>query len=140
MKSTQVFVQMSTLTSIDEVHPVTGRSVIKDETLEQIQARYPGAEIMTWDRFIERKEKALCADPVEITKEKWWYALEVLPPTKWYNDREWNSFLLSELLSGRVGHWYVRHAGRYWEVTQRDDIDRAMLHQMVLDAEKASTP
>ncbi|HUJ08545.1 MAG TPA: hypothetical protein VL171_00825 [Verrucomicrobiae bacterium] len=127
---------MSTLTAIDEVHPRTSRSVCNNETLEEIQKRYPGAEVMAWDDFITRKEKALSTGPVEIDEGKWFYALEVLPPARWHNGTEWNSFHLSELVSGRIASWYIRHKGRYWECQQCCDIERGALHALVLIAER----
>ncbi len=139
MRATHVFAQMSTLTAVDEVHPLTGRSVIEGQTLEEIQQRYPGAEVMEWDEFIDRKEKAQSTLPVEVTEERWNYALEVLPPARWHNGSDWNSFHISELLSGRIATWWVRHyvnhQARYWECNQRCDVRRLALYQLVLDAE-----
>jgi len=135
MRSTHCFAQMSSLTAIDEVHPLTGLSVVNGETLEEIRRRYPGAEILSWDEFTARKEAALAYPPVKIDEEQWTYALEVLPPCRWHNGPDWNSFHVSELVSGRMATWYIRHAGRYWECCQRCDISREALYDLVRRAE-----
>ena len=136
MLSTHCFAQMSTLTAIDEVHPVTGLSGIRGETLERVRQRYPGAEIMTWDDFIARKESALTTTPTEIDEERWFYALEVLPPHRWDNGKDWNSFHISEAVSGNMVNWYIRHAGRYWECCRSCFIKRESLYALVMEAER----
>ncbi len=135
MNSTHCFAQMSSLSAIDEVHPVTGLSVLRGETLEQVRVRYPGAEIMDWDTFIARKEAALATPPLEVDEERWTYALEVLPPARWHNGPDWNSFHISEAVSGNIVTWYIRHAGRYWECCQSCFIKRDALHALVVQAE-----
>lgn len=69
-------------TMIDEINPATGRSVCFDETLEQIQARYPGAAIMEIDAYCQSKAAAQDTPVVwtECTEEHFNESLEVLPP------------------------------------------------------------
>lgn len=74
---------------------------------------------MTWEQF-KQKERSLWLDPApdQITKDKYWYALEVLPPMLWMDWRGVNSFLMSEFMSGVYTHQYVKHGhgddATYW--------------------------
>ena len=60
----------------------------------------------------------------EITKERFWEMLEVLPPEKWTNWSTNESFRLSECLSGTLYSFFVRvhdgdfstHKNRYFEI------------------------
>lgn len=67
---------------IDTVNPDTGRSDINGDTLAEIQARAPGAVLMEFDQYMTEKA-ARQNTPIQwkpCTKEKYWNALEVLPP------------------------------------------------------------
>lgn len=113
----QVFVQ-GPLTCIDMVTP-DGRSQIERQTLEEIQARYPGAEISDLETWSAAKEKALCTEPEEITEERFWEMLEVLPPQRWQrgrtlDDKPCQSFEMCEHLSGRVTSIVCEVAGRFF--------------------------
>ena len=71
--------------AIDIVHPFTGRGVYPGETLQEIQARYPGAVVMTIDKACEEKAK-LQRTPITwepSTYEAFDYGLCVLPPAIW---------------------------------------------------------
>lgn len=108
----QVFVQ-GPLLCIDVVMP-DGRSKFARETLEQIQARYPGAEIADLDTWTAAKEKALSTEPTEITYEQYMDALEVLPPQRWHITKACESFELCEQTSGRITAIYVRVGKRFF--------------------------
>jgi hypothetical protein len=79
---------------VDAVNPETGRSVINDETLEQIRLRYPAAVVMAWEDW--RSARAAEQDtPITwqpITAEQYQDWLEVLPPLCWRD----GGFLVSE--------------------------------------------
>src|ERR1017187_7460993 len=67
---------------VDLVHPVTGRSVYANETLEQVNVRYPGAELVEFDAWLESKAERQHSpiEWTETTEEKYYEMLEVLPP------------------------------------------------------------
>jgi hypothetical protein len=70
------------LSIIDYIHPATGRTAVNDETLEQVQARYPTAELVTWEAWRARKAAAQ-QTPVrwdEVSAEQYDEMLNVLPP------------------------------------------------------------
>ena len=84
MESTHVFCVPGKHYIIDEVHPVTGRSMINGLTLEQIRARPgdSGAQIMAYVDW-QAQRAAQQDTPVtwtEITAERHNDMLEVLPP------------------------------------------------------------
>ncbi len=99
-----LFVTADNMTAIDYVNPLNGcRGVYSNETLEQVQVRYPGAKRMEIDAHIQAKETALCAPPpTEITEEKYWDMLEALPPQNWVRRKGASTFEFLEALSGRV--------------------------------------
>lgn len=113
-----VFVQ-GAMTCIDDVNPATMRGMYSGETLEQVRLRYPGAEIAELEPWLAAKEKALCTEPQEISEDRFVEMLEVLPPQRWQRSREcdFESFELSEHLSGRVTSIFCRLGGKYFEFT-----------------------
>lgn len=117
MRTTNCFVQKSTLTCIDDAHPVTGRSTCYGHTLAEVQERYPGAEVMTITDWLAWKEEQLSTKPVEITEERFMEMLEVLPPQNWQRANGSESFEMSEHLSGRITDSFVRIGGRYFSYT-----------------------
>lgn len=67
---------------IDVVNPVTGKSWVFGETLEEIRLRYPGAEIVNLEEFWKAKAEQQDApvEWIEETGDQHWEMLEVLPP------------------------------------------------------------
>ena len=121
MQSTHVFSHMtgSVPQAIDEVNPVTGKSAIEGETLEQVQKRYPGAIVETWKTYIDRKEAALVEPPVEISEDKYTEMLEVLPPVNWVQRNGTSTFKMSECLSGRITSIYCCIGHRFFTLTDK---------------------
>lgn len=108
------------LTVIDFLNPDTGKSYVNGETLEQIQARYPGAQLVDFELWNAAKEKALCTEPEPSTEERFLELLEVLPPQRWQrgtttDDESCESFELCEHTSGRVTTVCVRIGEKYFE-------------------------
>lgn len=67
---------------IDAVHPATERGIYSGETLEQVQKRYPNAELLSLDDWQARKAAAQDT-PIqwlETTREQYHAMLCVLPP------------------------------------------------------------
>lgn len=118
MKETQCFVQPDTFTIIDTVHPITGKSVCYGHTLEQIQARYPGAIIGDIDEWCDKREASFLTDPSEISEKQYDDMLNVLPPKRWIQARGpygyESSFEMIEHQSGRVTSFYIAIHGRHF--------------------------
>ncbi len=96
-----------------------GLSEVYGETLEQIQARYPGAEIGDYDTVKAEIEAGMIHPAKRITEEEWMYALETLPPMKWRNGVLSESFMMSELTYGNITAIYVRIADRFYTLQDR---------------------
>jgi len=70
--------------------------------------------------------------PQEITRERFWDMLEVLPPCKWQGmGQRFESFHVSERLSGDVVSWFCRVGERYFQVDQESTLPRGELERMV---------
>ena len=71
--------------AIDIMHPVTGRTIYGNKTVEEVQAENPGAEVMTLDELCrqvaERQHTPITWE--ESTEEDYDYGLNVLPPAIW---------------------------------------------------------
>ena len=83
--ATYVFFDNADQIVIDYVNPLNGyRSMCFNETLEQVQERYPAAVIMEKQAAYDAADRAANAKytkaPEEITEERYMYAFEVLPP------------------------------------------------------------
>jgi len=67
-------------------------------------------EPMTYDEYKRRERVFWLSDPAtEITEEQWTDALEVLPPMRWVQEPGFNSFLMSEMMSGTFTNQYARY-------------------------------
>ena len=105
---------------IDLIHPDTGRSVYKGETLEETRKRYPDAERMNFDAAIDKKEacdrEKLCKPPKQITKAEFWEALECLPPEDWKTYAGVESFKMCERYTGDLTSIYAHdhNTNTYW--------------------------
>ncbi len=74
-------------------------------------ARLPTVRAMSEKEFTKIERDHYLSTPAkEITKEDYWYALEVLPPMHYQN----GSFLMSEFMSGPYTEQYIEMCGRYF--------------------------
>jgi hypothetical protein len=83
------------------------------KTMQEVKAEEPGAKLMSLDRaaaLIQRQQRTkYCTGWQEITREKYWYALEVLPPNDWQGlGTGAESFKMCELLCGDITGIYVQ--------------------------------
>ena len=91
--------------------------VYSGETLEQIAARYPDAQIGDCDDIVATREAMMKTDPVEIMEDQYVDMLEVLPPEDFKFDTFGSSFKMSEYLSGRITNIYATYGKRYFMLT-----------------------
>jgi hypothetical protein len=120
--------------AIDEIHPQTGRSVINNQTLEEIEARYPGAFVMEWEKYIDLHDEAVKSPPIEISEEKFIEMLEVLPPVNWHREEETESFKMSERLSGSITAILCRVGDRYFQMSDSFFMKHAEIVSKVMSA------
>lgn len=92
-------------TCSDETPP---RSHWTGETLAEIRKRYPDAVYMEFDKASKIMDEKHRLPVMEITKERWWEMLEVLPPQGWKQTGEGESFKMIEHWSGSITDIYVR--------------------------------
>jgi len=88
------------------------------ELNERREVGSPEFQIMPLDDALpimeEAKKSKYCGDWREITEEKWWDALEVLPPEKWQTVRGVEIFRMCEYLSGNITAHYARLRGKFF--------------------------
>lgn len=87
---------------------------ITGKTLAQLQAEDPDIQLMDIDEFISIIEQRATTDPEEITEDRYWDLLGVLPPWGWHRGGDTESFYMSEFLNGRVTTHVVRLGDRYF--------------------------
>lgn len=95
------------------------------ETIEQVKERNPdhSFEVVSEEELNKRLddyEKSLITDPLEITRERYWEMLEVLPPCKWRKRGCWEMFHISERLTGNLVSWFATDGDKYYEFTDQD--------------------
>lgn len=101
---------------IDGVHPQTGRGIYSGDTLEQIQQREPGAEVIAygdWHRAMVAMYLGLL--PMPITEEKYHEMLDCLPPSHWRRAKGSSSFQMVEHQWDQVTTAFVRVGDLYFE-------------------------
>lgn len=78
------------------------------ETLEQMQQRYPTAQVGEYADIVRQREEALTTSPAPISEDEFLQALGALPPDDWTRRGGWESFKMSERYSGAITSIYVR--------------------------------
>ena len=110
------FFQPSQKIVIDLVRD-NGLSMYGHLTLAQVQAR-EGADviIIDTDDAIEQIRASHIKPPVEISEERFFEMLEILPPEKWVRFKTEESFQVSERITGNIVMIFVRIGSRYVEM------------------------
>lgn len=80
----------------------------------------PDLVVLPFDDAWNRFEGGFKSPPAEITKERFWEMLEILPPVAWLTTSDGESFKMCERTAGCVTAIFVRLADRYF--TFCDDI------------------
>jgi len=111
--ATQAFAVPGEDSLIDVVHPVTGLSEVEGETLEQVQARYPGAEVIEIAGWLAAKAERQHT-PItwtECPEDYYMTMLGVLPPADMWS----GGFLVGEPTDHDAGDGRPRFAAfRQW--------------------------
>jgi len=98
----------------DQMNLDTGISRYGKETLQDVQSKCPSASLMTLEEYQILHDQSWTTEPKEITQEQYLYALNVLPPFKWFRSKNHESFKMSEMLSGCITGIYCRVGKRYF--------------------------
>ena len=88
-------------TIIDFVRP-DGRGFWGGKTLAETRLEYHDAERMSFDAADKRRDEQYITPVEEITRDRYWYFLEVLPPCRWKQGDGWQTFFMSEFTSGNI--------------------------------------
>jgi hypothetical protein len=99
------------------------RSQYGRSTLEQLKERY-GPTVEEGDLYVAIAliEDAHTTEPVEIDGDRWTYFLEVLPPNKWVNQGETESFQSVEYQTFTITQICVRVGDRRFAFDHRHGI------------------
>lgn len=102
------------------------------ETLEQIAARWDGpVEVLSTEAAREREEAANITSFERVSKDRWWWLLECLPPRNWTREGDSESFAISEAYTQRVHTHCVRIRigckDHYFEARKRIGTPHAVL-------------
>jgi hypothetical protein len=84
------------------------------QTQEELARNYPGVTLGTVEEYAAQLVQAVRTEPVEITRQQYLDALEVLPPLDWEGRRGCESFKLSEFYTSNVTSIYARRGHRYF--------------------------
>lgn len=107
-------------TIIDTINPITGLSSVDGETLEEIQRRRPGVEVVDFDEACEQVRAASYAKyksaPEEVDLERWDEALNCMPPMKWRGELSTESFMICEAMTADLHSIYCRIGDRYFRL------------------------
>lgn len=106
---------------IPDAHGVL-RTLILGDTIEQVRARRPGAQICTIEQLIAMQEDSARTDPQLITSREFTDAFNVLPPMGWQNLGTFECFRMSERLDGRMVRIYARVKDTHWTFVDRIDL------------------
>jgi hypothetical protein len=66
-------------------------------------------------KMLAEYNQSLISEPKEITRERYWEMLEILPPCKWTKGLAWESFHISERLTNNLVSWFVNDGDKYYE-------------------------
>ena len=99
------------------------RTQYDHQTLEEVRAeRGEAMQLLPFNEACklidDAQMAAYCHAPVEITREKFWEMLEVLPPCKWERSEACEAFYVSEALAADIHAWHVRIGERYWALNR----------------------
>lgn len=103
-------------TIYDQINPndPENRTQYGRKTLEEIRQQHPDAQLMGANEYDRMHDIYWTTDPTEITEAEYMDALECLPPVKWTNTPEGETFKISERLSGSITGIFCRIGARYF--------------------------
>ena len=106
------------LSIIDTVKD-NGKSFYYDESLEEINKRYPGAILIPFEDAIAQlealAEKKYITEPIEVDEERFLDMLEILPPMNWKQSTEGEAFMICEMNYSHYTNIFCQIKDRYFE-------------------------
>ena len=106
------------LSIIDTVKD-NGKSFYYDESLEEINKRYPGAILIPFEDAIAQlealAEKKYITEPIEVDEERFMDMLGILPPMNWKQSTEGEAFMICEMNYSHYTNIFCQIKDRYFE-------------------------
>ena len=90
----------------------------------------PNLITITTEQYQQKLNKLLNEyrkEQSEITKDRYWEMLEILPPCRWFQGRTVEYFHVSERLLENLVSWFAQVDDRYFEFTDSDSIPHTQL-------------
>lgn len=79
-------------------------------------------------------EQSLVTEPAEVSEERYWEMLEVLPPCRWSKYGGCSSFHISERYTGDLVSWFAQCQGKWYEWMDFSTISGRIIDAKVLSA------
>jgi len=107
------------------------------KTLEEYQFDHEGpVEVLDWEEATAIHRSKYLTPPKQVTQERFWEMLEVLPPCKWNHSKSAESFFVSERITLDLVSWFVRLGDEYWELIASDKLNHDDVVNLVLGETK----
>lgn len=111
------------------------KTQINQETLIQVQKRYPDAiRIKSDDAFLQH-EQNYKSDVQEITEAEYWEKLNILPPLGHNFSDGCETFKMSEMLTGTTTSIYCQLARRYYTFNDSVTLKHQEIQKRILNYE-----
>lgn len=86
------------------------------------------------DRLIDKHRDGMITKPKPVSRDRYWYSLEVLPPCRWHTVSGFEVFHVSERITHDLVEWSACRGERYWQWTDRAGISDGDLVAKLRDA------
>lgn len=86
------------------------------------------------EKLFDDHEKSLITDPIEITSERFFDLLEVLPPARWGHTSSVEHFHIIERITGNLVTWCAKYQGKCFSF---DDLSTVLLSTVSEKVKKA---
>lgn len=100
-----------------------GRDLLSEFLEKTTSPDETGWMIVTLDyacELINKLDDEMCGNYERITKEKWWDALEVLPPENWRKVNGAEIFRIMEYYTSNITSHYIRVGDNHYTVMHRN--------------------
>lgn len=101
-------------------------------TVAEYAEKVAPCKVITWDEWEALEaahESSLITLPTEITEDAFYYALEVLPPSRWYSSGGFEFFYVPERIRGSLVNWYFSKGGKYYTFVDSASLNDIQLRQ-----------
>lgn len=123
--------QSVTYTTIDGIERVAYND---GKSLADYLAENTGLMVITekeFNKLLENYYDSLKTKPKRISKEKFWYWLECLPPCRYSKIRGAMIFHVSERLTGNLVQWCFEVNNKYYGFTENANISIGELEKLI---------